>query len=105
MKRPKTKPGLLFRLVVPATVVFILTILALIASLFGDPKAPVSKWLNANGNQLLIFEFIAVVVLSVLAMTVDRVRTLRGIEEEPFDDPPVAAAIPPEQESSATSAG
>lgn len=91
MKRPQTKPALLFRLVVPVTVAFILTILALIACLFGDPNAPVSKWLNEHGNQLLIVEFVAVIVLSLLAMVVDRVRTLRGIEEEPFD-PPAAAA-------------
>ena len=91
MKRPQTKPALLFRLVVPVTVVFILTILALIACLFGDPNAPVSRWLNEHGNQLLIVEFVAVIVLSLLAMVVDRVRTLRGIEEEPFD-PPAAAA-------------
>ncbi|MCR9202266.1 MAG: hypothetical protein NXI04_26790 [Planctomycetaceae bacterium] len=95
MKRPQTKPALLFRLVVPATVVFILTILALIACLFGDPNAPVAQWLNANGNRLLIVEFVAVIVLSLLAMVVDRVRTLRGIEEEPFDDVPSAAPAAP----------
>jgi len=82
MKPPRTKPSLLFRLIVPATVVFILTILSLIASVFGNPDAPVSKWLEANGNALLFWEFIVVVVLSVLAMTVDRVRTLQGRDEE-----------------------
>ncbi|MEZ6130658.1 MAG: hypothetical protein R3C59_18380 [Planctomycetaceae bacterium] len=82
MKPPRTKPSLLFRLIVPATVVFILTILSLIASVFGNPEAPVSKWLEAHGNALLLWEFLAVVVLSVLAMTVDRIRTLQGRDEE-----------------------
>lgn len=64
----------------------------MIACLFGDPNAPVAQWLNANGNRLLIVEFVAVIVLSLLAMVVDRVRTLRGIDEEPFDDVPPAPA-------------
>ena len=84
MKPPRTKPSLTFRLIVPATTVFILTILALIASVFGTPEAPVSKWLDAHANQLLIWEFVAVVVLTILAMTIDRVRTLRGKDEKPL---------------------
>ena len=87
MKPPRTKPTLFFKLVIPATVVFIATILALIACLFGDPDAPVNQWLDANGNSLLFWEFIAVVVLSILAMTIDRIRTLRGIDEPLIDDP------------------
>lgn len=81
MKPPRTKPSLLFRLIVPATVIFILTVLALIASVFSDPHAPVARWLEANGNQLLLWEFVGVLVLAFLAMAVDRVRTLRGIDE------------------------
>lgn len=82
MKPPVTRPSLFFRLVIPATVVFILTILSLIAALFGDAKAPVSVWLDAHGNQILLWEFVVVVVLSGLAMTIDRWRTLNGIEED-----------------------
>jgi hypothetical protein len=67
--------------VIPATVVFILTILALIASLFGDPRAPVSQWLEAHGDALLIWEFVIVLAAGLLAMIVDRWRTLHGIEE------------------------
>ncbi len=83
MKPPRSTPSLLFRLIVPAAVLFITTVLALIATLFGDPKAPVSIWLDAHGNTILIWEFIAVLVLSLAAMTVDRIRTLRGIDEAP----------------------
>ena len=88
MKPPRTQPTLFFKLVIPATVLFIGTILALIACLFGNPDAPVGKWLEANGNTLLIWEFVAVVVLSLLAMTIDRLRTLRGIEEPPIETTP-----------------
>ena len=81
MKPPRTQPTVFFRLIVPATVVFILTILALIACLFGNPDAPVAQWLDANGNTLLLTEFVAVIALSILAMFIDRMRTLRGIDE------------------------
>jgi hypothetical protein len=87
MKPPQTKPSILFRLVIPATVVFILTILALIASLFGDPRAPVSQWLEAHGDALLIWEFVIVLAAGLLAMIVDRWRTLHGIEEAPVVSP------------------
>ena len=87
MKPPQTRPSLLFRLVIPATVIFILTILALIASLFGDPRAPVSQWLETHGNDLLIWELITVLALALLAMTIDRWRSLHGIEEAPVVPP------------------
>ena len=81
MKPPRTTPTLFFRLVIPTTVVFILTIFALIASVFGDPEAPVARWLDANGNSLLLWELVVVFGLSVLAMSADRFRTLRGRDE------------------------
>ncbi|MCA9083268.1 MAG: hypothetical protein KDA81_04390 [Planctomycetaceae bacterium] len=86
MKPPRTKPALFFRLIIPVTVVFIMTILAMIASLFGDPRAPVSQWLEANGNGLLLWEFVVVVAISLLAMVVDRIRTKRGLDEELISD-------------------
>ena len=77
MRDPGSKPGLLFQLVIPATAIFIITILSLIAVLFSDERAPLAQWLNRNGNRLLIAELIVVIVLSLLAMTVDRIQTLR----------------------------
>lgn len=99
MKTPKTKPSLLFRLIVPVTLVFIMTILVLIACLFGNPEAPIPKWLNANGNHILFYELIAVIGLSGIAMAVDRYNTLRGVEEEPFQqtDAEVSSAKPSKQ--------
>lgn len=86
MKRPRTRPSLLFRLIVPVTVVFILTVLSLISALFGDPAAPVAQWLDAHGDALLFWEFVAILVIAVLAMTVDRIRTLKGLDEELLPD-------------------
>ncbi len=79
MKGPGSKPGLLFQLVVPATAVFIITILSLIAVLFSDERAPLAQWLNRNGNTLLLAELVAVIALSILAMAVDRWKTLRSL--------------------------
>ncbi len=79
MRGPGSRPSLLFRLIVPATSIFIVTILSLIAVLFSDERAPVARFLNRHGNTLLIVELIVVVVLSFVAMAVDRWRTLRDI--------------------------
>ena len=77
MKRPGSRASLLFRLVVPACAAFILTILIMIASIFGDPRAPVAQWFDRHMGALLTVEFAATMVLALLAMTVDRLRTLR----------------------------
>lgn len=76
MRGPGTNPGLLFKLVVPATAIFVVTILALIAVVFSDPRAPVAQFLNQHGNLLLLVEFGVIMLLSFLAMFVDRMLWL-----------------------------
>ena len=82
MRGPGSKPSLLFQLVIPATAVFVITILSLIAVVFSDPRAPLAQWLNQHGNKLLVGEFVVVIFLSILAMAVDRIQTLRQIKQE-----------------------
>ena len=82
MRGPGSKPSLLFQLVIPATAVFVITILSLIAVVFSDPRAPLAQLLNKHGNTLLIGEFVVVIILSILAMAVDRVQTLRQIKQD-----------------------
>ena len=77
MRGPGSKPTLFFRLVVPATSVFVMTILALIAVLFGDERAPLARLLNRHGNTLLVLEFVAILVLSLLALVLDRRQILK----------------------------
>ncbi|MEY3226144.1 MAG: hypothetical protein RLZZ536_763, partial [Planctomycetota bacterium] len=91
MRGPGSKPTLFFRLVVPATSVFVITILALIAVLFGDERAPLPRLLNRHGNTLLLVEFAAILVLSVLAMVLDRRQILRDqkLQAESGDPGPV----------------
>ena len=82
MRGPGSKPSLLFQLVIPATAVFVITIMSLIAVVFSDPRAPLAQWLNQHGNTLLIGEFFVVIFLSLLAMAVDRMQTLRQIKQD-----------------------
>ncbi len=77
MRGPGSKPTLFFRLVVPATSVFVITVLTLIAVLFGDERAPLPRLLNRHGNTLLVVEFVLILVLSVLAMVLDRRQILK----------------------------
>ena len=81
MRGPGSKPSLLFQLVIPATAVFVITILSLIAIVFSDPRAPVAQWLDKNGNRLLIVEFVVVIILSFIAMAVDRIQTLKQLKQ------------------------
>ena len=78
MKRSGSSASLLFRLVVPACVVFILTILVMIASVFGNPRAPLTQWLERYIGTLLTVEFFATMAIVLLAMTMDRIRTLKS---------------------------
>lgn len=87
MRGPGAPASLLFRLIVPATAVFIVTIMSLIAVVFSDQKAPVARFLNQHGTKLLVAEFTIVMGLSFLAMTVDRVRTLRELKNSSKENP------------------
>ena len=79
MRGPGAPASLLFKLIVPATAIFIVTIMSLIAVVFSDQRAPLAKFLNAYGTNLLLLEFVAVMGLSFLAMTLDRIRTLQDL--------------------------
>ena len=79
MRGPGSPASLLFKLIIPATAVFIVTVMALIAVVFSDQRAPVAIFLNTWGTHLLVVEFFTVTGLSLLAMTVDRIRTLREL--------------------------
>ena len=70
---------LLFQLTAIATMVFVVTILALVAVLLGDPAAPMNVWFNDHGTTVLIIEVVAIVIFGLAAMTADRRETLRAL--------------------------
>ncbi len=75
--RPPFGVNLFFRIAAGLVLLFVVTIFALIAILFGDPAAPISKWLDQNGMQLIIGEMCAILITGALAMTVDRWQALQ----------------------------
>lgn len=83
----------LFRLTAFAATGFVITILAMVAMLLGDPFSPANAWFNQHGATLLMLEVVAIVFLGVAAMTADRRETLRS-------RPAVASADNEEGESS-----
>lgn len=75
---PPERPNVLFRALIPAGAIFVITIFALVAVTFGDPKAPPAQFFDRYGLVLILVEVAAILVLIVSAMTVDRWQTLRG---------------------------
>ena len=72
----------LFQLTAAVTVVFIVTILAMVAMLVGDANAPVNLWFNVHGATVLAIEVIGIGVAGMSAMIADRQETLREIREK-----------------------
>ena len=71
------RPNIFFRFVIIAGFAFVVTILALIAGILGDGRAPVHQWLNRNGMKLIVVEVAIIGVTGLLALVIDRWRTLR----------------------------
>ena len=69
---------ILFQLTAFATTAFIITILAMVAMMLGDPMAPIEIWFNQQGTVVMMVEVVAIIVLGLAAMTADRRETLRA---------------------------
>jgi succinate dehydrogenase hydrophobic anchor subunit len=77
LQEKQSMSRLLFRLTAFATTAFVITILAMVAMLLGDPIAPVNVWFNHHGGAVLVIEVLAIVLLGLAAMIVDRRDILR----------------------------
>lgn len=66
-----------FPLAAISSALFIVTILALIASVFGDPRAPVAQLLDRYAGRLIAGEVALILLTGFLAMFVDRRQTKR----------------------------
>lgn len=89
MKRASWHDGL-FHLTALLTVAFVLTVLALIAGVFGDPEAPANVWLNQYATWVLLIEVGLIALSGMAAMVADqRSRSLSGsAEAKPAKSPP-----------------
>jgi hypothetical protein len=77
MTERRRGPGVLFHAAAGATALFVLTVLVMIATLFGDPEAPFNDWLNRYGTMLLIGEVALIAITACAAMAWDQRATRR----------------------------
>lgn len=95
-------PGWLFHVTAGATTAFIVSVLAMVATLFGDPAAPINGWINDYGAMVLMVEIIAIGVFGFAAMANDA-RQMRRERQEVGDHSAVAARdAKPQAEGTAT---
>ena len=71
-------PNIFFRLIIPAAAAFIVTVLAMVATVFGDPEAPINGLLDRYGGYLVTVEVMIILVLLLLALGIDRREILSG---------------------------
>ena len=76
----------LFFLTAAVTTAFVITILAMIAMMLGEPTAPVNLWFEKHGGTLMLVEVIGIVLFGFAAMTADRRETLREQAKQKSSD-------------------
>lgn len=64
---------------------FCLTVFIAIACLFGDPQVPLKQWINRHITLILVVETAVLVTIGFLSMAIDRVRTLKRLQQPPSD--------------------
>lgn len=69
-----------FPLVTVTVGLFIITIFVLIATMFGDPNAPVAQLFAKYGGLMLGIEVVAFLIVGPLALLVDRRQALRDLQ-------------------------
>ena len=78
MPDPARPRNLFFPLAVASSVLFIVTILALLAGVFGDERAPLAQLLDRYAGRLIAGEVAAILITGFLALFVDRRQTKRS---------------------------
>ncbi|MFV0444504.1 MAG: hypothetical protein ACK5Q5_13120 [Planctomycetaceae bacterium] len=74
------KPGNpFFRAVIILGAIFVVTVLSMLAATFGDPQAPPNRFFNAYGLPLIAVETVLLLVISFIALAVDRRQTLTDL--------------------------
>ena len=81
MSEPARHRNPFFPLAAFASALFIITILALVAGVFGDSRAPLAQLLDRYAGRLIAGEVAAILIAGFLAMFVDRRQTKRSQKE------------------------
>lgn len=74
-----------YHLAIFASALFIVTVLALLAALFGNQNAPAARFLNEFGGILIVAEVAVTLSVGMLALVVDRRATLRRLRERELE--------------------
>ena len=74
--------NLFFRLLIPLCGLFVVTILALIASVFSTSASPVFLFLTEQGGTIITVEVTCILLAVAIAMVVDRVQYLRHLKRQ-----------------------
>ncbi|MGE3314837.1 MAG: hypothetical protein AB7O26_06930 [Planctomycetaceae bacterium] len=82
MSGPPEKVSFLFRAAAVLAAIFCITIFAMVAAMLGDEASPPVRFLNNHGGTLIIVEVAATLLVAVVAMANDRMRTLRNLREQ-----------------------
>ncbi len=83
MPDPVRQRNPFFPLAAFASALFIVTILALVAGVLGDSRAPVAQLLDRYAGRLIAGEVAAILVSGFLAMFVDRRQTIHAKKNSP----------------------
>lgn len=84
MSASRRVADVLFRLLIPAGGLFVITVLSLVMLPFSSTEAPLARFLDARGGLLIVLEVAALGVIGLGALVADRVATL---SEPPAERP------------------
>lgn len=76
------RPNIFFRLALGTGALFVMTILAITATVFSDPRAPSVQFINNHGGKLIAAEVAATLIFAFWAMALDRHRQLRDTKRD-----------------------
>ena len=75
----------LFKLVIVSSAAFLITVLSFTVTMLFPSESPASKFIDRNGLQMIGVEVVLIIVFGILAMAVDRRRTLIRQRQEAAD--------------------
>jgi hypothetical protein len=78
MSETRTSRNLFFPLAAFCSALFIVTILAMLASVFGDERAPLAQLFDQYAGRLIAGEVAAFLITGFLALLIDRRQALRA---------------------------
>ncbi len=79
---PSKNAGCLFQLAAICAGVFLVTVLGMIATAFGDSGSPAAAWLMRHSGGLMAIEVAAILIFCFAAMAQDRGQTQRQQHDE-----------------------